>query len=126
MRFRQTLSVTAVSSTTPQSQASTSTQTIQQGPVGTPASTTGTPGAPIPYVYTTVIGGVTTTVSDTFTPTSPATTVPSAGASGTIINYSSWLSIYGPSSNAGYSMKSISHGVLAVLAVVACGSWIYI
>ena len=121
---RQTLSTTVVSSAT---QAPVSTQTAQQGPVGQPGSTTGTPGAPIPYAYTTVIGGVTTVVQDIFTPTSPATTTVSAGASGTILDYSSWRSIYGPPSSvtsSGYSMKSIPYGMFTGLAAAACANWI--
>lgn len=118
---RQTLSSPAVSST---SQALASTQTLQQGPVGQPGSTTGIPGAPIPYAYTTVIGGVTTVVQDTFTPTSPATTPVTAGASGTILNYSSWRSIYGPPSGASGSMKTTPYGAFTVLVAAACINWI--
>ncbi|KIM40453.1 hypothetical protein M413DRAFT_445911 [Hebeloma cylindrosporum] len=120
----QTLSAASPSTT---SQAPVSTQTLQQGPVGQPGSTTGTPGAPIPYAYTTVIGGVTTVVQDIFTPTSPATTTVFASGSGTILDYSSWRSVYGPPSgvsNSGHSMKNIPYGVFTGLAAAACGNWI--
>ncbi|KAG6916077.1 hypothetical protein DXG01_008551 [Tephrocybe rancida] len=76
------------------------TQQGQQGPVGQPQATSFTPGGTTPYTYTTVVNGVTTAVADVFTPTRPATQQPSIGASGTILDYSSWLSEFGPTTTA--------------------------
>ncbi|KDR79052.1 hypothetical protein GALMADRAFT_244802 [Galerina marginata CBS 339.88] len=102
--------------------AAPTTAAPQLGPVGQPASTTGTPGGPTPYTYTTVVGGVTTSVVDTFTPTSPATLPVSIGSSGTILDYSSWLSVYGPpksSTSAGVALSPRS----ALMLLFACLPW---
>ncbi|KAF9000739.1 hypothetical protein BDQ17DRAFT_1543139 [Cyathus striatus] len=86
--------ISTVAATT--SSATTTTTPIdQQGPVGQPAPTTGTPGAPTPYVYTTLVNGVLTEVTDTFTPTDISTTPVQPTVTGTILDYNSWLSIYG-------------------------------
>ncbi|KAF9048490.1 hypothetical protein BJ165DRAFT_1460010 [Panaeolus papilionaceus] len=64
-----------------------------QGPVGAPPSTTGTPHLPTPYTYTTVINGVTTAFADTFTPTDYKTTPTSIPATGTILGLTDFLSM---------------------------------
>ncbi|KAH9481516.1 hypothetical protein JR316_0006043 [Psilocybe cubensis] len=63
---------------------------------GQPVSQTGSPGAPTPYFYTTVIDGQTQVFLATFTPTSPQTINFTATSQGTILPYSSWLAVYGP------------------------------
>ncbi|KAF7773317.1 hypothetical protein Agabi119p4_5484 [Agaricus bisporus var. burnettii] len=68
-----------------------------QGPVDEPAATTGTPFGPTPFTYTTEIDGVTTAVLDTFSPTDIATTPFTPTASGTVWEYSDWLSSFGGS-----------------------------
>ncbi|KAG6908456.1 hypothetical protein DXG01_004539 [Tephrocybe rancida] len=95
----------------------------QQGPVGQPQATVFTPGGTTPYTYITVIGGITNTVADVFTPTRPITQQPSIGASGTILEYSSWLAEFGPTTSAGASTKvneaigQCRSGVVATLAL---------
>ncbi|KAL0954705.1 hypothetical protein HGRIS_003654 [Hohenbuehelia grisea] len=69
------------------------------GPVGQPPTTTAPVGGPTPYTYTTEINGVLTAVTDIFTPTTPATISTSPTATGTIWQYSQWLSVYGAVSN---------------------------
>ncbi|KJA13330.1 hypothetical protein HYPSUDRAFT_209633 [Hypholoma sublateritium FD-334 SS-4] len=97
-----TTTTTPVSTTTTPATTTTTPATIapqptvqQGGPVGQPASTTITPGAPISYVYTTVIGGVTSVVADVFTPTSPSTIEVLPTGTGTILDFSAYQSIYG-------------------------------
>lgn len=63
---------------------------------GQPVSQTGSPGAPTPYVYTTVINGQTQVFQATFTPVSPQTINVTATSQGTILAFSSWLAVYGP------------------------------
>jgi len=96
LNCRSTMTSTGTSTGTSTSTTRTRTTSDAQGPVAAPAPTTGTPGAPTPYTYTTVVNGVTTVLSDIFTPTSPATVSFSPSAVGTEWAYSSWLSIYGP------------------------------
>lgn len=88
---RQTLpAVPTTTSTT----AATTTTTLGQGPVGQPAPT----GAQSPTVYTyttTDANGVTTAVIDTFTPTFFQSTHSPVLSTGTILDYSSWLSMVG-------------------------------
>ena len=66
-----------------------------QGPVGQPGPAPS--GAPIVYQYTTTdSNGQTTVIIDTFTPSfAPTGSAPLPSDSGTILNYSSWLSIIG-------------------------------
>jgi hypothetical protein len=73
------------------------TTTKQQGPVGQPAQTTVlTPGGPTPYTYTTTnAAGDTVAVLGTFTPTGPATVLPTPTTTGSIMDYSSYQAIYG-------------------------------
>lgn len=98
---------------------------MQQGPVGQPAPTTvGQPNGVTPYVYTTVVGGVTQVVSDNFTPTNPVTVSQTIGTSGSIMDYSVWLSIYGSKTtgaaavNAGESLKIWYCEHLVMMSVV--------
>ncbi|KAF8149813.1 hypothetical protein B0H34DRAFT_731266 [Crassisporium funariophilum] len=105
---------------TPPSTAATTSD--DKGPVAQPPATTGTPGGPTPYTYTTVINGVTNVLTDVFTPTSPATVTVTAGASGTVLDYSSWLSIYGPThtpkTGAADTLKSCFHFRIASIAAI--------
>ncbi|KAG5220846.1 hypothetical protein IMY05_C4504000400 [Salix suchowensis] len=75
----------------------------QQGPVGQPAPTVGTPGGPTPFTYTTTIGGETIVTTDVFTPSTPATTPHTPTAEGTIWDYSQWLSQYAAAQPTGSS-----------------------
>lgn len=91
-----------------------------QGPVGQPAPTQN-PDLLTPYTYTTVINGITTRIADIFTPTFPATTrLPDISDLGTIMEYSSWLEIYGnpaQPANAGLSNR----GAIAWLSTAFLG-----
>ncbi|KAF8224134.1 hypothetical protein L208DRAFT_1410701 [Tricholoma matsutake] len=117
---------TTTSSTTASSLSTVTTSLAQQGPVGQPAPTVIQPGGVTPYVYTTVVGGVTQVLSDNFTPSSPPTVLPSVGSSGSIMPYSVYLSIYGPqstspaNSGAGKLLK-VWWGEYLVIVVV--GAW---
>ncbi|KAK0469993.1 uncharacterized protein EV420DRAFT_1497849 [Desarmillaria tabescens] len=89
---------TRTRATTATTTATTATTTLAQGGgvVGAPATTTNDdPHGPTPYTYTTVIGGITTLIEDTFTPTFPATTPSTAPATGSIMAFSQYQSIYG-------------------------------
>ncbi|KAF5327248.1 hypothetical protein D9619_004585 [Psilocybe cf. subviscida] len=118
-----TSSPTTPSTTSP---ISLNTDTGIQGPVGAPASTSGTPGAPIPYVYTTVIGRVTTVIQDIFTPTSPATVSVTASGSGTILDFSDWLTMNGLSPTntvlpgAGSSLRPMMIGFILPVITAVC------
>ncbi|KAJ3513099.1 hypothetical protein NLJ89_g3141 [Agrocybe chaxingu] len=92
--------------TTPTPTPTTTTPDVGQGPVGAPVSRTGTPGAPTPYTYTTVVNGVTTAIAAIFTPTTPATVSVSIPASGTILDYTEWLSMVGvnPTASVGQAL----------------------
>ncbi|KAF8958332.1 hypothetical protein BDZ97DRAFT_1842177 [Flammula alnicola] len=118
-----TTATQSTSSTTTTATAATTTPQGQQGPVGQPAASSGTPGAPTPYAYTTVIGGVTTVIQDTFTPTSPATVSVAVTGSGTILDFSSWASIYGSptavAASSGSALRPTSALVL-VLSAISC------
>ncbi|CAA7268167.1 unnamed protein product [Cyclocybe aegerita] len=100
----------------------TTTDDIGHGPVGAPVSRTGTPGAPTPYTYTTVVNGVTTAIAAIFTPTTPATVSVSIPASGTILDYTEWLSMVGinPTAVGGAAscIPRISYVLMSVLAIV--------
>ncbi|KAG7089644.1 hypothetical protein E1B28_011306 [Marasmius oreades] len=90
----------------------------QQGPVGQPPATTGTPHLPIPYQYTTVVNGVKTVIQDTFTPTLgfPSTTIkPQVPSTGIIMDYSSWLSQYGATNAASVTCRRPSDGLSVFL-----------
>ncbi|KAI0346314.1 hypothetical protein BDW22DRAFT_1368756 [Trametopsis cervina] len=97
----------------------------QQGPVGAPTPITGPAGA-IVYTYTTTdANGAFTAIVDTFTPTSPASTPFTPTGSGTILNYSQYLSLVGtntvlPQISAGH-YPSISFPLLSAGIAVAVG-----
>ncbi|KAF7424304.1 hypothetical protein PC9H_009611 [Pleurotus ostreatus] len=115
------------SPSTPTTTAATTTTTLplQQGPVGQPAPTLGTPGGPTPFTYTTTIGGETIVTTDVFTPTTPATTPHTPTAQGTIWDYSQWLSQYAAAQSTGSSGNSATPTTVngwMVLTVVACMS----
>lgn len=120
MHIRSTLASSVPAS------GSTSATTTQQGPVAQPAPTTGTPGAPTPYTYTTVINGVTTAVADVFTPTSPPTVSVSPSSTGIVWSYSSWLSVYGPpkTRSSAISCSALSSSAVLV-AMAAVTRWLW-
>ncbi|KAF8075870.1 hypothetical protein FPV67DRAFT_1469577 [Lyophyllum atratum] len=111
--------------TQPQTQIANTPPPVQQGPVGQPDATKFTPGGPTPFTYTTIIGGETSVIVDTFVPTNPATRPPSVGPPGTILNYSQWAAQYGPQSsasgtaNAAYGPPALAAGWWGFLA--SCG-----
>ncbi|THH07742.1 hypothetical protein EW146_g9221 [Bondarzewia mesenterica] len=92
-----TSATSAITSTASTSTTSLTTRTTsqQQGPVAQPASTTVAQGD-TPYVYTTTdANGDYTSVSAIFTPAFPATQVPTYTTTGSILDYSQWLSMIG-------------------------------
>ncbi|KAG5643260.1 hypothetical protein DXG03_001270 [Asterophora parasitica] len=105
---------------------------VQQGPVGQPQDTTFSAGGVTPYTYTTVVNGVTSVLVDQFTPTNPPTLPISVSASGTVLDYSSWLSQYGhPTAGANVAMAvrekrtsvaAVAAGWLTVLGGVLLGA----
>ncbi|KAL4066798.1 hypothetical protein V8B97DRAFT_1948992 [Scleroderma yunnanense] len=119
---------------------STSTTTTSTSPLGggvneQPQSEPLTPGGPTPYSYTTTnAAGNPIVVQGIFTPTAPATVLPSPTTTGTIINYSSWLGMVGtntvPANAASHVSLSIATGwyclVVMVLASLASGTWIVV
>ncbi|KAL9714279.1 hypothetical protein Ac2012v2_002592 [Leucoagaricus gongylophorus] len=122
-----TTSASTSTSTSPTSTLTTSTTTppvaaapIAQGPVAQPAPTPQGAGGVTPYTYTTVINGVTTAVADNFTPTNPATTPYTPTRTGTIWNYSQYMSIFGPpsqtTSGTTASFRNRSFGSFTMLA----------
>ncbi|KAG2146070.1 uncharacterized protein EDB93DRAFT_1149480 [Suillus bovinus] len=130
--LRQTITTntlsTTTSTTTPgtlQTIATTST-TPNQGPVGQPGTTVLTPGGPTPYTYTTTnAAGSTVAVLATFTPTGPATVLPTPSTTGTILNYSSYLASVGTSaaatSSATRRVFSVSSGWYGLVASTMLG-----
>ncbi|KAI0249816.1 hypothetical protein BJV78DRAFT_1283636 [Lactifluus subvellereus] len=109
----QTLAPGAVASTTsPTTAAVTATSTaataaattqaaVNQGPVGQPGATPENPGGPTPYVYTTTnANGNYIPVSATFTPSFRSTTPYTPTGSGTVLQYSAWLSMVGSNTGA--------------------------
>lgn len=121
--FRQTLTSTTSTSAD-----------LGQGPVGQPAPT----GAATPTVYTyttTNANGQTVGVVDTFTPTFYQSQQSPTLLTGTILNYSSWLSMVGtntavssPQQVNGANIKYMSGGscgmLLAFLSSVVGGTWL--
>jgi len=111
----------------------TSSTTKQQGPVGQPAPTTVlTPGGPTPYTYTTTnAAGQTVTELGIFTPTTPATVIPTPTTTGSVMNFSSYQAIYGTVSAAAasggrrvFSLSSGWYGLAASTALgLGCGAW---
>jgi len=113
-------------------QSTTSTSTtpdVQQGPVGLPAPTI--PGQQTVYRYTTIdAAGDTTVITATFTPSFPPTQTPTPSTTGSILDYSSWLSLVGtntvPVANAAvhrWRMSSASCGIGAGLAAGFLGGF---
>ncbi|KIL67452.1 hypothetical protein M378DRAFT_159271, partial [Amanita muscaria Koide BX008] len=101
---------------------STTSTTPQAGPVGQPAATTATPGAPTPFTYTTIINGQTVVTTDVFTPTNPASTPVEATMSGTIWNLSSYLSQYGQATSTGaVTMTCLGVAAYTLLVVQITG-----
>jgi len=94
-------SIPATISSSSSSSTTTPTQTaaiapINQGPVATPPDTTIPFGeGTTAYTYTTVLDGVTETLSDFFTPTFNTLSPPSSATSGSIMALSEWSSIVG-------------------------------
>jgi hypothetical protein len=120
---RQTLAPGAVASTTSASAAVTATSTTAaataaattakatataaaattqvQGPVGQPGATPAEAGDPTPFIYTTTdANGNYVTVQATFTPSFPQTTPYTPTGSGTVLQYSAWLSMIGSNTGA--------------------------
>lgn len=154
MHSRQTLGpgttspVTSISPTTSPTPTTTPPTTItttpnNQGPVGQPASTPETPGGPTPFVYTTTdANGNYITVSATFTPSFPQTIPYTPTGSGTILQYSDWLSQIGnntgalnqpvasqaanPASRAGANIRLLSGAVLSTVLAGVVSGWVFI
>ncbi|KAG1781786.1 hypothetical protein EV702DRAFT_607161 [Suillus placidus] len=112
--------------------ATTSTTQQNQGPVEQPGSTVLIPGGPTPYTYTTTnAAGSTVAVLATFTPTGPATALPTPTTTGTIINYSSYLASVGTSAAAtsgatrrAFSLSSGWYGLVAsTMLGIGGGAW---
>ncbi|KAH9848444.1 hypothetical protein C2E23DRAFT_763747 [Lenzites betulinus] len=105
----------------------------QQGPVGQPAATA-TDAGPTIYTYTTTdAAGDTVAVVDTFTPTFAATSPLSSIPAGTVIPYSSWLSLVGTNTvaaevNSAVPRWALQHQWLGIAtslcAGVAGGAWL--
>ncbi|THV02802.1 hypothetical protein K435DRAFT_748651 [Dendrothele bispora CBS 962.96] len=105
---------------------------VNAGPVGQPAATSGVPHGPTPYTYTTIVAGETQRVVATFSPTFPETVLSTAPATGTVLDYSEWLSMYGTTNTVSSATKVVllSRGVFASLvsSVIICvvgGAWIF-
>jgi len=114
-------------STTP-----TTTSSLLPGPVGQPAATTAVAGGPTPYTYTTVQQGVTQVLTGVFTPTSPPTVLVTPTVMGTILDYSFWLTAYGPtqtsSAGARYILSTFSFSPMLVmlLGILGGGGMVYV
>jgi len=131
---RQTLApaITTTSTTTPTT--TTTTEPVDQGPVGQPAPT----GAATPTIFTyttTDANGVTTAVIDTFTPSFIQSAQSPVLSTGTILDYSQWLSIVGTNTNNAQAAQATSgqlpllpsgwYGVLgAAASCVVSGAWL--
>ncbi|EJD07092.1 uncharacterized protein FOMMEDRAFT_165709 [Fomitiporia mediterranea MF3/22] len=102
-------------------QTTTTTQPLNQGPVGQPAATT---ALVTTYVYTTTDAlGDPTVILDTFTPTSVTGTVtPSQTFTGTILNYSSWLNIVGTNTVAADTASSATRLLPLLRNSYACAA----
>ncbi|KAF4613633.1 hypothetical protein D9613_007668 [Agrocybe pediades] len=109
----QTLTSTSTPTSTPTTDGG-----VGAGPVGAPAATTASAGAPTPYTYTTVINGVTSVIADIFTPTSPSTVTKSIPATGTILDFGTWKSIYGPPPGSDGQSISISFFLLCFTTIM--------
>ncbi|KAG1750254.1 hypothetical protein EDB19DRAFT_1825281 [Suillus lakei] len=110
----------------------TTTATQNQGPVEQPGSTVLEPGGPTPYTYTTTnADGSTVAVLATFTPTGPATVLPTPTTTGTVINYSSYIASVGTGAAAtsgatrrAFSLCSGWYGLVAsTMLGIGGGAW---
>ncbi|KZT19225.1 hypothetical protein NEOLEDRAFT_1142324 [Neolentinus lepideus HHB14362 ss-1] len=100
---------TAPTTTTPLVQTTPTTTTTTTPPmvVGQPGATPGT-GA-IPYQYTTTnAAGATIVVQDTFTPSFALITSVAPTSTGSVLDYSQWLSSVGTNTVAAHSISSAS------------------
>ncbi|KAH8093712.1 hypothetical protein BXZ70DRAFT_948921 [Cristinia sonorae] len=80
---------------------------VPQGPVGQPPVTTG-PAPPTVYQYTTVdADGDTVVLHDTYTPTYAPSVPPIATGTGTILDYSQWLSAVGTNTPSAFASSSV-------------------
>jgi len=115
----QTLTSTTSTSTT------TTSPFVQQGPVGQPAPTI--TGQTTVYQYTTTdAAGDTIVVTDTFTASFQSTQPPPTQSfTGSVLDYSSWLSIVGtntvPVSNAALARWAVPSSALRIGAGVVAG-----
>ncbi|KAG2076553.1 hypothetical protein BDR04DRAFT_1003154 [Suillus decipiens] len=135
--LKETITTTTTTSTTTpgglQTVATTTSTTQNQGPVEQPGSTALVPGGPTPYTYTTTnAAGSTIAVVATFTPSGPATVLPTPTTTGTILNYSSYLASVGTSAAAtsgatrrSFSLSSGWYGLVAsTMLGIAGGAWL--
>ena len=90
-----------------------------RGNVGAPDATTVTAHAPIPYYYTTTIGGQVTAILSTFTPTNPTITPTTIPALGTPLSYDEWVQEYlgGVVPTSGSFIPRIHHALYATFVV---------
>jgi len=131
----QTLTAAVTTTSTPTTALATTATTtaVQQGPVGQPAAT----GVQTPtvYTYTTVnANGVTTAIIDTFTPTFYQSAQSPVLSSGTVLDYSSWLSMIGTNTGNAQAAQATSgqlpllpaawYGVLGAVSGVLGGAWL--
>jgi hypothetical protein len=138
-----TTSPTTTGTTPTTTNTRTTTTPNQQGPVvGQPGTTPVTPGGPTPYTYTTTdANGDYVTVLATFTPS--FTTIPvSPTGTGTILQYSEWLSQIGtntgalgqpvasqlanPASRAIANIRVLSGVVVTTVLAGVVGGWVLI
>ncbi|KAG1870715.1 hypothetical protein DFJ58DRAFT_22343 [Suillus subalutaceus] len=127
-----TLLTTTTTPAGPLQTIATTTTTQNQGPVEQPGSTVLVPGGPTPYTYTTTnAAGSTVAVLATFTPTGPATVLPTPTTTGTILNYSSYLASAGTSAvgtssatRRAFSLSSGWYGLVAsTMLGIGGGAW---
>ncbi|KAG1821559.1 uncharacterized protein BJ212DRAFT_1545914 [Suillus subaureus] len=127
-----TNTLSTATTTGPLQTIATTTTTQNQGPVEQPGSTVLVPGGPTPYTYTTTnAAGSTVAVIATFTPTGPATVLPTPTTTGTIINYSSYLASAGTSAvgtsgatRQAFSLSSGWYGLVAsTMLGIGGGAW---
>ncbi|KIY64046.1 hypothetical protein CYLTODRAFT_493443 [Cylindrobasidium torrendii FP15055 ss-10] len=110
--------------TTTATRTTTTSTTPVGGPQATPDATTGTPHTPIEYQYTTTVDGEVTVLNSVFTPTFAETTPVTAPATGTILSWEEYTSIYkitqgatgGGSAADGAPPRLISTAALSALA----------
>ncbi|KAG1804879.1 uncharacterized protein HD556DRAFT_1326876 [Suillus plorans] len=116
-----TTNTLSTTTTGPLQTIATTSTTQNQGPVEQPGTTVLTPGGPTPYTYTTTnAAGSTVAVLATFTPSGPATVLPTPSTTGTILNYSSYVASVGTGAAAtsgatrrAFSLSSGWYGLVA-------------